>query len=89
MRKTTETKTTRTARETYDERRSEIAALLDTLGQEVNMHTEYAEKEGLHWGHAGDLGHVKELLVQTLAFLAQRDEADIQDYLDDLKSTRS
>ena len=89
MRKTTETKTTRTARETYDERRSEIAALLDTLGQEVNMHAEFAEKEGINWGHAGDLGRVAEQLIRTLAFLAQRDEADIQDYLDDLKIDRS
>ena len=56
--------------ELYTSRRRDIAALLDWISLEVDKHAEYAEKEGQDLGHAGDLGHVRELLVQALAFLA-------------------
>ena len=41
----------------------------------------------LDWhAHAGDLGHVREKLVETLSFLAQREEKDIEDALADSSS---
>ena len=76
-----------TANDAYQERRCEVAALLDTIGQELDVHARLmAEEGGKNWGRVGDLGHVKELLIETLTFVSGRDEADIHDYLDDLKS---
>ena len=72
----------------YTSRKRDIAALLDWLELELDKHAEYAEKEGLNWAHCGDLGHVQELLVQTLAFLAQREEKDIKDALADAAAGR-
>ena len=78
---------TPTANDAYRERRTEIAALLDALGQELDGHAQRMEEEGArNWGRVGDLGRVKELLIETLAFVSGQDEAAIHDYLDDLKS---
>jgi hypothetical protein len=78
--------TTQTAKDAYQERRNEIAALLDTIGQELDVHARLMAEEGSrNWGRVGDLGRVKELLVETLAFISGRTEADIHEYLDDLK----
>ena len=70
----------------YRQRRNEVGALLDLIGQEVKMHAEFAEKDGLHWGHVGDLGHLKELLVDALASVSQQDEAFVEAALEDLRN---
>ncbi len=72
----------------YGSRRADIAALLDWLDIELDKSAEYVEKEGVDFGHSGDLGHVRNLLVQTLAFLAQRDEEDIKGALADAAAGR-
>ena len=70
------------AKELYTNRKRDIAALFDWLSLETDQHERYAKEEGgPTWAEAGDLGHVRELLVQTLAFLAQREEKDIEDAL--------
>jgi hypothetical protein len=72
----------------YLDRKRDVAALLDWLELELTHHAEYAAKERVSHAHAGDLGHVRELLIQTLSFLAQRDEKDIKDALDDAAAGR-
>jgi len=77
------------AKELYTNRKRDIAALLDWLSLEVDKAAEYAEKEGgPDYADAGDLGHVRELLIQTLAFLAQQEEKDIEAALDDVAAGR-
>ena len=76
------------AKTLYAGRKADIAALLDWISLEVDKHAEYAQLEGLHYGHAGDLGHVREQLIEVLAFLAQRDEQDIEDALADAAAGR-
>lgn len=76
------------AKDLYTHRKRDIAALLDWISLEVDQHAEYAETEGVDYGHCGDLGHVREKLIETLAFLAQRDEKDIEDALDDVAAGR-
>jgi hypothetical protein len=76
------------ARELYQSRRRDITALLDLIGQEVAHHAQYAEKEGLHYGHTGDLQPVRERLVEALAQIAQRSEADVEAMLDDVAAGR-
>lgn len=67
----------------YTERKRDMAAVLDWIGLEVDKHGEHARKEGITFGHAGDLGHLRELLVEALSFLAQRDVKDIEANLAD------
>jgi len=69
------------AKELYTSRKRDIAALLDWLELELIEHAAYAEKEGLTFAHAGDLGHLRDLLIQALAFLAQQDHEDIKEAL--------
>jgi hypothetical protein len=71
------------AKELYMSRKRDVAALLDWLELELGHHADYAEAEGVDYGHCGDLGHVRKKLVETLCFLAQRDEKDIEEALDD------
>lgn len=76
------------AKDVYTSRKRDIAALLDWLELELDKHAEYAQKEGLTLAHAGDLGHVREKLIETLAFLAQRDGQDIKEALADAAAGR-
>ena len=73
-----------TAAEAYLTRRSDVERLLDMLREEVAHHAEYAATEPGDWGFAGDLGHVRDLLVETLAFLAQQERDDIQRRLESI-----
>jgi hypothetical protein len=72
----------------YTQRKRDIAAVLDWLELELEKHDEYARKEGLTFAHAGDLGELRRQLIQALAFLAQRDETDIEDALADAQAGR-
>jgi hypothetical protein len=64
-----------TARETYETRQREIAAMLEFLKCELEGHADKARADGLHWGHVGDLGHIRENLKETLVFvMGGRDE---------------
>ena len=64
---------------------TDIGALLDLIGQEVTHHAEFTRNEGLHWAHVGSVAHVRQMLVEALAFLAQQDEGDIEDHLVELR----
>ena len=78
-------KAKQTANEAYRMNENDIGALLDLIGQEVKHHAEHAKTEGLHWGHVGDLGHVRKCLVEVLAQLAQHDEAFIEKHLEEMR----
>ena len=62
----------------YRQHGSAIERLLGILGEEVRRHAEFAEAEGVDWGHVGDLSHVRQGLVGLLVQLAQRDRAAIE-----------
>ena len=76
------------AHKTYVNMKRDVAGLLDWLELELQEHARHAAKEGVNHGHAGDLGHVRRELIETLSFLAQRDEKDIEEALDDLAAGR-
>ena len=67
-----------TAGEVHQQHVSAIERLLGILGEEVRRHAEFAEAEGVDWGHVGDLSHVRQGLVGLLVQLAQRDQATIE-----------
>ena len=64
-----------TAAETYATRQREIAAMLEFLKCELEVHAEKAAEDPRNWGFAGDLGLVRQNLKETLVFLTGgRDE---------------
>jgi len=69
--------TAQRAADAYAARRRQIETLLARLKEEIGQHARYARKESMAWDQVGDLGHLKELLVEALAFLAQREPEDI------------
>ncbi len=62
----------------YRSRRKDLDALLEMLKEEVAHHAEFAQTEGVDWSSAGDLAHVRELLVEALSFLAQQEPEDVE-----------
>ncbi len=49
----------------YNEKKEEIEELLTIINTKMEKHA----SEEIHWGHVGDLGHVKELLKQIAKFI--------------------
>ena len=75
----------------YKDRLRDVSALLDWVGEEVAMHDDYATKDGITWGHVGDMGHYRESLMEILiSLLGNASEKEsrkmIEDALDDLKA---
>ena len=77
--------TKQTACELYDERREDIARVLDWIELELDKHQAKAEAEPRDWGYAGDLGNVRAKLIRTVAFLANQEPEDIENLLGDCR----
>ena len=73
--------TKQTARELYDERRQDIARVMDWIELELDKHKTNAKGDPKNWCYAGDLGHIREKLIETLAFLANNEPQEIEDLL--------
>jgi hypothetical protein len=74
-----------TAAETYTNRAQDIAAMLDWLTDELEVHAERAKAEPANWGFAGELGHVRQKVKEILAFLSASSEEQIEEALADLR----
>ena len=74
-----------TASDLYNERREDIARLIDWLDLELGKHQVKAEAEPRDWGYAGDLGNVRAKLIRTVAFLANQEPEDIENLLSECR----
>jgi len=74
-----------TARELYDERREDIARVLDWFDMELDRHRTNAKGDPKNWCFAGDLGHVREKLIETLAFLSNSEINEIENLLSECR----
>lgn len=72
---------TPTAAQAYEGIRNDIARVLDWLDLELERHAADAKNDPRNWGHAGELGGVKQRLVDALACISGNDEAAIEDLL--------
>ena len=80
MKKTTK----QTARETYETRQREIAAMIEFLKCELEAHAEKAAGDPRNWGHAGDLAYIRQNLKETLVFvMGGRDEEAAGEMIED------
>jgi len=74
-----------TARELYDERREDIARVLDWIDLELDKHKTTAKGDPKNWCYAGDLGYVREKMIETLAFLSNSEPREIEDLLSECR----
>lgn len=58
-----------TAQEQYKNTRKEISSLIKQLNQLLDLKDKTADKDSENWGHAGDLGYIKEQLTIIVNFL--------------------
>lgn len=70
-----------TAPQLYGERREDIARVLDWLDMELDRHRMRAKANPEDWGCPGDLGHVREKLIETLAFVSNTKASEIETLL--------
>ncbi len=73
--------TPQTAPELYEERFQDIARVMDWIELELDKHRTRAQADPRNFGNAGDLGHVRERLIETLAFLSDSETEEIEKLL--------
>jgi len=66
----------KTAKSEYARIKTESKTLLKLIGEELKDHNREAKEDGPHWGHVGDLGHIKELMIELLTFARNADDED-------------
>ncbi|HNO80365.1 MAG TPA: hypothetical protein PKN33_20145 [Phycisphaerae bacterium] len=62
--------------------RADVASLTDWLERELQKQTD----ENVTWGTVGTFEHVRDNLIETLAFFSGIDESEIKRSLDELHS---
>ncbi len=72
-----------TARELYQERSRDITRLISLLKQELKNHAANAKTAPRDFGYAGDLGYVREQLVNLVAFKRNSEPEDIETLLNE------
>ncbi len=66
----------KTAKSEYARIQGESKALLKLIGEELKDHNMEAKEDGPHYGHVGDLEHIKSLMIELLIFARNADDED-------------
>lgn len=74
-----------TAKETYDQLHLDIARVLDWIELELDKHQLRAKASPRDWSCPGELGHVRQKLIETLAFLSNSEIPDIENLLSECR----
>ena len=75
MKTTKNARTTETAAQAYERKTREIAAMIEFLKSEMEVHAKRAARDPRNWGFAGDLDAIRQNVKQTLVFaMGARDE---------------
>ncbi|MCE2968036.1 MAG: hypothetical protein ACK55O_01125 [Phycisphaerales bacterium] len=72
-----------TAAQTYAARRNDIARLMDVLQMELDRHDAEQKAEPKNWGHAGDLGKIREDLINLVGFISSQEPEEVEAFLND------
>ena len=75
------TTTNETASQAYAKRRSDIARLIDVLQMELDAHAKRAALADTHWGYPGDLGRIREGLIELVMSMSGMERERIEDCL--------
>ncbi|MFO0782068.1 MAG: hypothetical protein U0636_00100 [Phycisphaerales bacterium] len=68
-------KTKTTAGAEYARRAAEIERLIDLIRGELAAHATRAKADPANWGHAGDLGRVRDDLIEAYRSISQQEYA--------------
>ena len=72
-----------TAAETYAQHRADIARLMDWITLEMDSHRSNAKANPENWGYAGDLGHVRQKLIEALVAISTHRPDTVEERLRD------
>lgn len=72
-----------TAAESYASKRNDIARLLDVLQMELDRHDSAQASEPRNWGRVGNLGKVREDLIDLVGFMGNMDPEQVKEFLAD------
>ena len=75
------TTTNETASQAYAKRRSDIARLIDVLQMELDAHAKRAALADKHWGYPGDLGRIREGLIELVMSMSGMERERIENFL--------
>ena len=75
------TTTNETASQAYAKRRGDIARLIDVLQMELDAHAKRAALADKHWGYPGDLGRIREGLIELVMSMSGMERERIKDFL--------
>ena len=75
------TTTNETASQAYAKCRSDIARLIDVLQMELDAHAKRAALAEKHWGYPGDLGRIREGLIELVMSMSGMERERIEDFL--------
>ena len=65
----------------YQAKANDIARLIDVLQMELEKHQTLAKADAKNWGRVGDLGQVREKLIETVSFLSGMERRQIEEFL--------
>ena len=69
------------AADAYEARADDIARLIDVLQMELDKHATSAKADAKNRGKVGDLGQVREKLIEMVCFMSGMDRTNIEDFL--------
>ena len=72
-----------TAAGAYAAKANDIARLIDVLQMELEKHQTLAKADAKNWGRVGDLGQVREKLIEMISFLSGMEQEWIETFLAD------
>ncbi|XOV74625.1 MAG: hypothetical protein ACFHWZ_14090 [Phycisphaerales bacterium] len=75
------TTTNETASQAYAKHRSDIARLIDVLQMELDAHAKRAALADKHWGYPGDLGRIREGMIELVMSMSGMERERIEDFL--------
>jgi hypothetical protein len=73
--------TNQTAKQAYAKRSADIARLIDVLQMELDAHAKRAALAESNWGYPGDLGRVRDGLIELVMFMSGMERERVEDFL--------
>lgn len=77
----TTNETKKTAIETYNARRADVARLIDVLEMELGKYDERAKAEPKRWDYAGTMDYVRTTLIDLVEGLSKVEREEIERFL--------
>lgn len=71
-------KSTANAARVYAQRTADVRRLIGILQGQMDRHADAAKADEKNWGFVGDIGYLREKLVEMTCFMGQMDPSQIE-----------